>query len=43
MIAILAVAARAGSDVEGLDDIADAAAFAFGRLMRDASGPLRRR
>lgn len=42
MVAILAVAARAGSEVEGLDDIADAAAFAFGRLMRDASGPMRR-
>ncbi len=41
-VAILAVAARAGSDLEGIEDIADAAAFAFGRLMRDASGPLRR-
>ena len=41
-VAILAVAARAGSDLEGVDDIADAAAFAFGRLMRDASGAHRR-
>jgi hypothetical protein len=40
-VAILAVAARAGSDLEGIEDIADAAAFAFGRLMRDASGGIR--
>lgn len=41
-IAILAVAARARDPLEGLEDIADAAQFAFGRLMRDASGSFRR-
>lgn len=41
-VAILAVAARAGAALDGIADITDAAAFAFGRLMRDASGGIRR-
>lgn len=41
-VALIAVAARAGVPLEGLEAIVKAVEFAFTRLMREASGPTRR-